>query len=94
MSRTPRLEESLARWESAPSTECSVELLEAATAALDTNGAAPAAPAPANEPRERELERLDAVPPLPVEADGEVGTAVEDPSQEAREDRARADLGE
>jgi long-subunit acyl-CoA synthetase (AMP-forming) len=42
MSRTPRLEESLARWESAPSTECSVELLEAATAALDTNGAAPA----------------------------------------------------
>ncbi|MBK8597270.1 MAG: GNAT family N-acetyltransferase [Holophagales bacterium] len=42
MSRTPRLEESLARWESAPSPECSVELLEAATAALDTNGAAPA----------------------------------------------------
>jgi long-subunit acyl-CoA synthetase (AMP-forming)/GNAT superfamily N-acetyltransferase len=42
MSRTPRLEESLARWESAPSVERSVELLDAAEAALTSDGAAPA----------------------------------------------------
>ena len=41
MSRTPRLEESLARWESAPSAERSVELLDAAEAALASDGAAP-----------------------------------------------------
>ncbi len=42
MSRTPRLEESLARWESAPSAERSVELLAAAEAALASDGAPPA----------------------------------------------------
>ncbi|HYN40694.1 MAG TPA: AMP-binding protein, partial [Thermoanaerobaculia bacterium] len=42
MSRTPRLEESLARWESGPSTERSVELLDAAEATLSSGGVAPA----------------------------------------------------
>ena len=42
MSRTPRLEESLARWESAPSPERAVELLDAAEAALASDGVAPA----------------------------------------------------
>ena len=47
-----------------------------------------------HEARERELERLDAVPPLPVEVHGEVGPAVEDAPQEPREDRARPHLQE
>lgn len=42
MSHTPRLEESLARWDSAPATERAVELLGAAQAALSSAGAAPA----------------------------------------------------
>lgn len=42
MNRTPRLEESLARWESAPSPDRSVELLQAAEAALGAEGVAPA----------------------------------------------------
>ncbi len=37
----PRLQESLARWESAPSTERSVELLDAAESALASGGVAP-----------------------------------------------------
>ena len=46
------------------------------------------------EPRERELERLDAVPSLPVEAHGEMGTPFEDAAHEAGENRAGADFDE
>ena len=47
-----------------------------------------------HEPRQRDLERLDAVLPLPVEVHGEVGPSVEDASQQSRENGAGADLEE